>query len=358
METLLSRTTERTSTLTLHEQLLSRLDDLLYELELDYSYKNHKYISMLCPVHGGDNSSACSIYFNTGIWNCHTHNCHSKYRNNLIGLINGVLDFKYSKKHSQAEIMDYVKKFLASEPKHIINKEQIIHKEEKVVIKVPREKVLSTLTIPSKYYLDRGYSKEILVKYDVGDYRFNGQPLSHRAIFPIYDSNNENMIGCTGRSKFPRCEKCKLYHANTYACPEGKYVARYGKWKHQTGFLANENLYNIHNARPHIIKYGKVIVVESPGNVLRLEEAGIHISVACFGVKFSLQQRMLLDSVGAFDIIVISDDDSAGDSLVDKVRLVCGPLYNIFPLKPQAQDVGEMKVKQILEWKELWNLLS
>ena len=48
-------------------------------------------------------------------------------------------------------------------------------------------------------------------------------------------------------------------------------------------------------AKEFIKESGIVILVESPGNVWRLEEAGVHNSVAIFGSSLADRQKMILD---------------------------------------------------------------
>lgn len=334
------------------KEVIERFEYILEDLSIDYTFKNNKYISMACPIHGGDNPSGLTFYYDSptgmGKWICHTHQCHNKYHSNIIGFIEGCL--KERKDNRYANYEELIKKVLSIKIENVPVKGRL---ERKNILPIERAKVLKTLAIPSKYYLDRGYSKEILEKYDIGDCINNGKPMSHRAIFPIYE--NDLMIGCTGRSKFKQCPKCKLYHSLNFSCPTTQYAGRYSKWKHQAGFEANFHLYNLENAKKYIAN--KLIVVESPGNVLRLEESDIHISVASFGAKFSLMQRALIDKTSVDTIIVIGDNDPAGNSLFSTVKNICGPLYNVVGITPTKNDIGEMTIQEVKDWKELWEII-
>jgi DNA primase len=90
-----------------------------------------------------------------------------------------------------------------------------------------------------------------------------------------------------------------------------------------------------------------VILVESPGNVWRLEEAGIHNSVAIFGSSLSDRQKMILDTSGAMTIITIMDNDDAGQKASQLISDKCSKTYNIVHAKINYPDVACMTVDQI-----------
>ena len=65
----------------------------------------------------------------------------------------------------------------------------------------------------------------------------------------------------------------------------------HSKWRHNKDFKTQEHLYNMWFAKEFIQSTRTAIIVESPGNVWRLEEAGIHNSVAIFGTNLSIKQK-------------------------------------------------------------------
>jgi DNA primase len=134
------------------------------------------------------------------------------------------------------------------------------------------------------------------------------------------------MVGCSGRSIMDDVKP---------------------KWKHSTGFRAEETLYNYWYAKDFIKKSGVVIVVESPGNVWRLEESGIHNSVAIFGSNLGDKQKMLLDISGAMTIITIMDNDDAGKKAAAQIQKKCERTYNIKNIDIGYSDIGEMTIEQI-----------
>jgi 5S rRNA maturation endonuclease (ribonuclease M5) len=190
---------------------------------------------------------------------------------------------------------------------------------------ITRSIITKALNIPSPYFLNRNFSSEILIKYDVGDCMSEGKEMSNRAVVPIYDYDHKFMIGCSGRSI-------------NNGLP---------KWKHSDGFRAEECLYNYWYAKDFIKKTSVVILVESPGNVWRLEESGIHNSVALFGSSLKDKQKMLLDISGAMTIITIMDSDEAGKKAAEQIKAKCNKTYNVINLTIDYPDVAEMNTQSI-----------
>jgi len=86
----------------------------------------------------------------------------------------------------------------------------------------------------------------------------------------------------------------------------------YSKWTNSKGFESRYSLYNLWNAAQYIKRSNIAIIVEGPADVWRLEEAGIHNSVAIFGVDLSEPQLALLDANCVFKIVVLFDNDEGG----------------------------------------------
>jgi DNA primase len=110
--------------------------------------------------------------------------------------------------------------------------------------------------------------------------------------------------------------------------------------------LAN-HLYNFWFAKEFILKTHTAIIVESPGNVWRLEESGIHNSVGIFGSSLSDRQKILLDSSGAMNLIILTDNDEAGRKAAEQIKAKCQNTYRIFIPQINKSDIGEMTVEEI-----------
>jgi DNA primase len=171
----------------------------------------------------------------------------------------------------------------------------------------------------------------------------------NRVVVPIYDDNYEYMVGCSGRSIFEKCNICSCFHNQNHTCPNKDNQWVYSKWKHSKDFKSQNHLYNFWFAKKYIMESNVAIIVESPGNVWRLEENGIHNSVGIFGSSLSDRQKVILDSSGAMSLVVLTDNDEAGKKAAEQIKSKCENTYKIYIPKITATDVGEMTTEQINE---------
>lgn len=347
-----------------------RIEDLLDYFEIEYKHNNNSMVSMCCPIHNGDNSSALNIYHQgdnyRGNWKCRTHGCEKIFRSSIIGFIRGVLSTKKynwinegDQTCSFKEAVDFATKFVGKSldqyhvDKNIQEKKQFANIIQKVTeqpdssnFKITKQQARSLLQIPAQYYLDRGYSAKILDKYDIGLCDRPNKEMSNRVVAPIYDYSGNFVVGCTGRSVFNKCDKCSAYHNTSEDCP-GEYAWQHSKWRHSSGLKTQNCLYNIWFAKEYIQNSSIVILVESPGNVWRLEENGIHNSVAIFGTTLSDRQKIILDSSGAMNMIILMDNDNAGISATKKIIEKCNRTYQIHVPTISKNDIGDMNSEDI-----------
>lgn len=354
------------------DRLCDNIESLLDILDADDYKISDKMITMKCPIHDGDNDSAFNLYFTgdsyRGNWKCRTHQCEEIFKPSVLGFIRGCLSnkkYNWSVKRDKVctfkETIAFAENFLGNKLSEIkvSNKE----KEKNIFVntvkylnnslnqntekKILRETIVKSLEIPSKYFMERGFTEEVLVKYDVGDCTKAGKPMSNRAVVPIYDDDYAYMVGCSGRSISKKCNKCECYHSSGY-CPEEEKKYLYSKWKHNSGFKSQNHLYNLWFAKEYIKETGCVILVESPGNVWRLEEAGIHNSVAIFGASMSDLQKMILDTSGAMTIFTIMDNDEAGKKAAENIFNKCKRTYNVYNIEIEHSDIGSMTTQQVI----------
>ena len=356
----------------LSDILCDDIERLLETLNIE-SYKNFgKMIAMSCPIHGGDNESAFNLYHEgdhyRGNWKCRSHKCEETFKGSIIGFIRGCLSkssLGWSKPGDEMvsfqEAINFALTFSkqdfksikvskkAKEKNAFVNTVRYIKPTNtKNETKVNRAFIRQNLEIPSKYFIGRGFSKEILDKYDVGECFNSNKEMFNKAVAPIYDHSHKYMIGCTGRSIFEKCDSCKSFHdPNLPECPSKDNLWKHSKWKHSYKFKSEEHLYNFWFAKEFIKKTSSVILVESPGNVWRLEESGIHNSVALFGCSLSDRQKMILDTSGAMTIIILMDNDEAGQKAVQQISSKCEKTYNIRNIEISYPDIASMSVEQI-----------
>lgn len=270
-----------------------------------------------CPIHRGDNPSAFCLYKETGVWQCFTHNCHLTYGNNIRGLYRA-LKLDYS---SEAAAQQYrpVKQDL---------RVPCVPNHPRLARRDDIRRLLSD--IPSEYFIRRGFCKNILDRYDVGTCLRWGKPMYKRAVVPIYDMNQEYAIGYTGRDI-------------TGKSPN--------KWLHSKGFKKAEWLYNVWNAKEEISRTKTAILVEGPGDIWRLEEAGIHCGLAIMGTSVSYHQKILLSNLGILNILVLTDlNDKAGKKAASDIYESLKGLYNIcIPQLDFQDDIGGTSVRWIID---------
>ena len=332
------------------DKVCDRIDDLLEHFNLEYR-SNNRFISMSCPIHGGDNGGALNLYHTgesyRGNWKCRTHHCEETFKGSIIGFIRGIISnrkYGWNKQGDELcsfnEAMDYATSFLnislkdikvcslEKEQKSFINNIKIFAKTNVEVGRIiNRSTVRQGLEIPSKYFISRGFSSAVLDRYDVGECVSSNKEMSGRAVVPIYDMDYNSMIGCSGRA------------IGLEAKP---------KWRHSAGFKTEECLYNLWFAKEFIKTSGVVIIVESPGNVWKLEENHIHNSVALFGSNLTDRQKTLLDISGAMKLVLIMDSDEAGETARKQIYDKCYRTYNIDNIYVTKNDIAEMNSEEIL----------
>lgn len=352
------------------DNLCDNIEVLLDTFNLEYK-ENYKMYTMSCPIHGGDNASALNIYHTgdhyRGNWACRTHGCEKIFQPSIIGFVRGLLSVdKYNwantgdKIYAFNDTVEFILQLLNKNlkdfkvSKHLQEKNKFAQIVEKISTKtndslptIDRKYVLSALDIPAQYYIERGYSSEILTKYDIGLCINNGKEMSGRIVAPIYDNDHKFVVGCTGRSVFDKCQKCSSFHNPSDTCPSSENLWKYSKWKHSHGFKSQNHLYNYWFAKEHILKSNTVIIVESPGNVWKLAENNILNSVAIFGCSLSDRQKIILDASGAMNLIIITDNDEAGRKAAEQITHKCQKTYRIFAPKISKPDIGEMTFQEI-----------
>ena len=350
------------------DHICDNIESLLDHFGIEYK-NNSKMISMSCPIHGGDNESAVNIYPEgdtyRGNWKCRTQGCEQEFKASVIGFIRGIISkqkYNWEKPGDRTcpfnEALDYALMFINKDIKDIkISKGDRDKKSFTNVINyisdqkepknsyITRNQIIKSIEIPANYYIQRNYSEEVLRKYDAGLCSKPHKPMSNRVVVPIYDNDYKYMVGCSGRSIFEKCPQCNCYHNNECPDPDKRWL--FPKWKHSAEFKSQNYLYNLWFAKKHILDTQTVIVVESPGNVWRLEENNIHNSVAIFGSSMSDRQKMLLDSSGAMNIIILTDNDDAGRKAANQIHQKCKNTYRVFIPNISENDVGDMSKEQI-----------
>lgn len=356
---------------------LSKLSDIVVD-DIDRLFRYFKIplfygqsrVYIPCMIHGGDHFNSLNLYIGGGydmpfIWKCRTHHCEGVFNKSIIGFTRALLSAKQgwtAKGDDIVPFMDTIR-FLCDLYKvdignikenpgeaeknkfvRLANNAQARTQATQAPQGVSREKVRRFLKIPAEYYLKKGYSPEIIDRYDIGYCDSPRSEMYGRTVVPVYDETGKFMIGCTGRSMFEKCEKCECYH-DVGACPINK--NKYSKWRHN--FESRHHLYNYWFALDAIKQTSAALLVESPGNVLKLEMAGIHNSLGMFGNTLRAEQKFLLERAGVMDLHVLLDNDEAGRLGRKIIEEECSLYYNLnfIDLPDGVNDVGEMDVGEI-----------
>jgi len=335
-----------------------RAPELFEELDISYQEQGRRYVG-ICPCHESDNINSWNFYpdgeFVRGTWQCYTKGCHTKYNKGLVGLIRTLFEYREDISCSYYRAIDYLLSFNnlknINEVK-IEGQASLDKRKYQNIIKTLNNKVLestSTLTreefrkkvqIPAQYYIDRNYSPSVLDRYDVGLYNKGG-----RVLIPIYDDEYVKVVGYVARSIHEKCDRCGCYHKGV--CPLTSF-AKYqsAKWTNSKGFRSDSHLFNYWFAGKYIKKNKVVILTEGVGDVLRLEELGIHNSVGLFGMDLADRQRMIIDQSGAMSIIVMLDNDEGGIKGAERIKRMLGRSYRLF-FPRILDDPGNLKEDKV-----------
>ena len=361
----------------INDKIMDKIESVLDHFGLEY-VDYPKRLSLCCPIHGSDNEESLSIFKDghtaRGNWNCWTGGCQDEVitqldhegnivqkprGNDLFSFIRSMLEIQKKETVNLTEAIRWCAKFVKhdSDVEKYYNKELVSQNEfirsNKIIKKTEfveehrfeREFVRQGITVPAQYYIGRGYSPEILDKYDVGFCGIRGKPMYNRVVVPIYDNNYKFAVAFTGRTINPKCSVCNKHHSLSEMCPDKKGV-QFAKWRH-SNFNKVRYLYNYWFAREHILKSSTAILVEGPGDVWKLEEAGIHIGVAIFGDSLSTEQLSLLNKAGAMTLIILTDNDKAGIKARKNIVSKCERGYNCICPEITNKDIGETSIEDI-----------
>ena len=347
------------------ELMVESVIELLEYFNVDY-VDSPRTVSFKCPIHNGDSEVGSSILKqDVGNWKCYTAQCHEEYGTSngasIIQFTQALLSTHYEKDYTFPQAIEWCAQFTGQSATQRTPENDdrlsfiklckyLNQKKKGNPTFTPRNLVKNFLAIPSAYYMKRGYSAAILEKFDVGYCNNEKKPFYDRVVTPFYDDDGEYMIGCSGRSRYEKCETCNLYHAENVRCPIGKNEKmKCYKWKHSTLFNADDFFYNYWNARHHIATTGTAILVEGPGDVWRLEEAGIFNSLGLLKASLSPGQRLVLESSGAVNVLIATDMDDAGNKGARSIIKQLEHLFNTSRIEFPANDPGGLTIEQAQE---------
>lgn len=332
------------------KQLVDNLPKILTALDIPYLDRGDR-LAFPCPIHGSDSNESLTIYTTgdkrVGNFVCWTHHCEEKIGKSSYSLIKAILEDNLGRKISNQEAKDYISKIIGENLKLCSSTYNTAEKEFNplddtlnVKIEISVEDIDRSLK-PSKYFLSRGFSQDILKKFHVGFCDRKGSEMFYRSVVPVFDITESYMIGCIGRSINEECKICKTYHYNKSPCPKKEFENLYAKWRNSKGFYTGGYFYGLWKAKKRIIETGSVILVEGQGDVWRLHEAGIENCLGLFGDKLTSAQADILSCLNIKNVIIATDSDDAGAEARFSIRKKLSG-YDVYDIIWNAKDCGSL----------------
>ena len=309
-----------------------------------------------CPVpHSdadtpNDNRTAFSWDFNRQMWQCFSHGCHRIHGSDVFALVQSV------QKCSFRESVDWILGAIdqtEDDIKEIDKEEQlkmqaIIKKRAKLVKHKHMEDEIMRHLKPSRYFLDRGFKQETIQEFGCwGEWHKVGTYGENRAIVPVYDPIDGYLIAFTCRlldDKMIESWRPKWMHCLNFGAMRKKSSERTDEER----FHASSVLFNLHRAKEHMGESRRIIIVEGPGDVMRMWEAGIKNAVACLGTGFGKHHKSLLHKVGCQSVVSVLDGDEAGQKGSNSVKKLTEGYFGYNEVQmPNGKDPGDMDPGQL-----------
>jgi hypothetical protein len=365
---MLATTSKRISQETLNqitEAANERIEFILEQLGFDVNsfYGSGGELRCRCLIHSGDNNTAFSYSTVFKKWRCYTNSCHDGC-DNIFGLVQKALSLQNDKEIGFRDAVSWLAKIL--EIKIDLNSNIEISEDTKEISKLVSYSKYKTKQVnkqntefkqfplsaikdkvePSWYFINQGFSPEILKKYCVGYCEDPYKPMNLRSYAPVLDDTGTMVIGVTGRIKFEKCELCGDFHNPDDLCPSDDRMTRsYSKWMHY-GFSKSTVLYNSWFAEEHIKRTKVAILTEGPKEIWWLEQYGVHNAVCIFGLSFSNIHLKKLIKMGVTTIVVALDNDEKGLKAIDDIYDNFGNYFKIVNIKNilgPDQDIDDLK---------------
>ena len=206
------------------------------------------------------------------------------------------------------------------------------------------EELLGLFDFCPKALLEEGFTEEVLQRFDVG---FDKQHM--RITFPLRDLRGK-LSGISGRSVVGASPRYKVY---------GREYEEWG-FPSRVGWNKGMILYNAHVVLPAVFYFlheVEVYVVEGFKACMWMVQHGLTSTVALMGTHLSMEQRWILEHMGA-TVYLFLDHDAAGQtgtmhSALElmksvKVRIVPYP-ERFLNTKAQPSDLTAEELKTVKE---------
>ena len=304
------------------EKIKESLDSLGYKLS-----DRGQYWQTNAIFRNGDNQTAIQIYKNTGVWKDHVQGTVFAPFKRLVEITLGTNDSNEIKKY-----IDEDESLLGSTYENIHNQEKIEMDE------IYPEDCLSKLLPHYKFYNDKGINNETLRNLK-GGFATSGK-LNKRFVFPIYNELNQ-IYGFSGRDM-------SSYEGR----PKWKHIGKKKSWIYP--------LYSNEITKKSIIESSQVIIVESIGDLLMLNENGFFNVLVSFGLDVTSKLACAIMSLNPDEIILSLNNDRSSEinrgleaSVKNYLRLLT--FFEKEKIKiclPVKNDFGDMTEEDFKIWEE------
>lgn len=195
--------------------------------------------------------------------------------------------------------------------------------------------ILSELIQNYDYWINRGISAETCAFFQIG-VATKGQ-LTNRSVIPIFSKPKTKIVGFTARALYPNINP---------------------KYKH-LGAIKQSTVW------PYIEgeKYDKILLVESPGCILRLWDYGIKSAKCLFGTNIGPALISYLIETNPLEILIGTNNEPSnrniGARAALKIDKKLSQFFNEDKIKialPPTKDFGEMTDEQLSEYQNQWQL--
>lgn len=301
---------------------------LLDSFDLEYT-EDGDNIFMCCPVHSGsDNPQGCSVSHKFRVWKCWTRGCHEQYGSDIFGFVKGILDTD-----DFGTVLSHLNKVYDFNDARGYQPKPVIKSELTDINKIFKPKIEQPLPFDFKkpatigyspYFESRGFQPDTLKIFGVEDCQDKYSPMKFRAIIPVYQKGKE--IGYIARA--------------TKQWLKPKYLF-------SNGFRKTDYFYNWDRAIERALETRTLFLVEGQGDVWKMFEAGVVNCVGCFGKSLSDQQRHLLLTSGITNLVILTDNDSAGREGKIKIKRDLNRLFKLIFPAMHSKDLGNLLVEKL-----------
>jgi hypothetical protein len=304
-----------------------------------------EYCGPCCVHENSDNPTAFKVYPN-GTWWCYTRGC----ADGQVGLICLLRKLLENSLHIECNLSYtvnwYIDTILGGKLPSGLSKpsRRIEYNHIPKVFYESIDEWRKTFNCPSPAYIKLGFADWVVDEYNIGECHDQSSGFYNRIVVPQLNRDGK-VVGYTGRSMFPCCERCKLYHSPLAPCPSGQENrGNFAKWKHKKFFKTSYHLFN-----DWTLQSPDVILVESVGNTLKLLMALCSQVGGLYGNRLSSGQARILEELGVKRIIWIADrDNTHGAGLQGAIKSQEKyPQFKFRIVLPPEKDVGQMEVGRL-----------